>query len=196
MRVVLYGGPEHALELARLAARTTPVGEEKWSVVAVPPWSEDAIWYYARHEAECNAIAESDMAMGSVLAATCGFGLEVQELCRRISSGADIDVACSEQAQKLGTSLEAVYARIGMPGGFSKEDRQAAEMFLVGVGEGLPRHVQGDPATPSEELENAMAAAGIDKGMLDFLSWMGVIQEDNRGRWIVPPHIGRLAGEG
>ena len=174
-RLALFATPERAYEVA---ARLVDRGPEEapWRVVAVPPWNEDALYFYLKDQ-EKSELVSSDEAHRALLTASCGFGSELQRLCGEVH---DVEGAlrAPEQARKrLASNLETFYRRIGMPTAIDRKELNSAEMLLA--------HLDG-VARDSEQVENDRADCDVSKQLFLFLQWMGLLQEASDGKWSVP----------
>ena len=75
-------------------------------------------------------------------------------------------------------NLDAFYRRIGLPAAFTNERRGECNQF-VAVIDGAQRL--------SSEVDEVREMHNISKAEMDFMNWMGLLQEGPAGTWRIPP---------
>ena len=75
-------------------------------------------------------------------------------------------------------NLPDFYSRIGLPAAFTDERRKECNEF-VGVIDGAQRL--------SSEVDEMREMHNISNGEMDFMNWMGLLQEGAAGTWKIPP---------
>lgn len=184
IRLMLIAQPERAYELAMAMDNGTLVpsvdSQHTWRIEAIPPWSEDAIYFQLNENVQ---VAENAAAIDAIKTATCGFGQEVIHLCSGSLTVAKALALPQERKAVLGKDLAAFYGAIGMPATFTAEQRKAAESFLSLIN-GATRQ--------SPEVDETRNDAQITKGMMDFLYWMALLQDGPGATWMIPPIYAEL----
>ena len=84
----------------------------------------------------------------------------------------------------LAPDLATFYSNIGMPDAVDAATRSRIEMFLQYLDDGTERK--------SAIVDEAMAMAEVTPGLLQFLTWMGLLQEGPGNTWLVPALYRRL----
>lgn len=184
IRIVLLAHPDKALEVAQaIDAGILKHGSEpqrSWRVVPIPPWNEDAIYFRVSENIQ---VAESGEALSAIRRATSGYGREVLELCGSRLTLQSALISPETRKKVIAPSLKVFYDHIGLPPAFGEESRAASERFLTVV-DGAMRN--------SAEVIEIMNDCGISKGTMDFLYWMGLVQEGPGGTWKVPDMYAEL----
>ena len=176
IRFVLLAMPERAYDLAMAInnGKLNPK-DQNWRVVPIPQWTEDAV-YFRMHEN--SDISENSNAISSIIHSSCGFHKEVLHIC---SAKMTVDQAMKspEQAKDgYAKNLPDFYSRIGLPAAFTDERRKECNEF-VGVIDGAQRL--------SSEVDEMREMHNISNGEMDFMNWMGLLQEGAAGTWKIPP---------
>lgn len=188
VRIALFGGPERALEMAHAVDAGSLLlnvdSNIKWRIDTIPTWSVDAVYFFVSNIIENHTIADNDTYLKKIIDATGGFGIETEKLCKQINKD-NFEKCCINFSKSLAPNVSAFYTRLGFPKAFTDEQREKAELLLVGV-DGIPRHSNEDPYELSDELRDAMEAAEISIGTVKYLQWMGLMQESNDGNWSIP----------
>jgi hypothetical protein len=181
VRLVLLAHPERALEMAEAieAGTISPpdsgVGASTWRVVPIPPWSLDAIFYLVQ---ENSAVSESRAALEAIREASCGFNEQVLRSCPNNLTLTMALKAPEELRKTLWKDLDAFYRATGIPLSLSGARRHAIGSFLAMI-DGVKRDAQS-------EIDEIMSLYGITKPTMDFLNWMGLMQEGPDHTWLVP----------
>jgi hypothetical protein len=173
VRFVLLAMPERAFELAEAASagRIEPTG---WRVVPVPQWTEDAVYFRIQENAE---VSESSAALSAIIEASCGFEREVIRICGSKMSLKDALKAPEIAAGNLGAGLDEFYKRLNLPASFADDRRAAVNRFLEAIDGAL---------RSSTEVEEIRDLVGVTPAEIDFVHWMGMLQEGPAGTWHVP----------
>ena len=148
--------------------------QHNWRIEAIPPWSEDAIYFQLNENVQ---VAENAAAIDAIKVATCGFGQEVIHLCGGSLTVLKALALPQERKAVLGRDLSAFYGAIGMPATVTAEQRTAAENFLSLINGATRQSLEVD------ETRNDMQ---ITKGMMDFLYWMALLQDGPAAKWMIP----------
>jgi hypothetical protein len=185
IRIILLAHPERALEItaALESGKLKPSSDAQraWRVVPIPSWSDDAIYYWVHENIR---VAESREAISAIRVATCGFGKEVDELCKNLTLEKAL-VSPEAQRKVLAPNLDLFYQRIGMPPALIAEQGDSIKDFLD--------LMNGADRSNLAEFEESMQAFSITKDMFQFLYWMGLIQEGPEHTWTIPPLYARLS---
>lgn len=179
-RLALIALPDKAYELA-MALGDGSLTNSRWNVVAVPPWTEDAVHF---HLDENVTIAENSSACQALLSASCGFGAELAKLCNRQLSVEDANALPNLAQKTLAPDLPTFYQKIGMPDSVDATVRKKMESFLSLLDDNTEKK--------SVVVDEAMQIAGVTPGHLLFLTWMGLLQEGPGNTWVVPKLYRRL----
>ena len=176
IRFVLLAMPERAYDLAVAinSGKLTPK-DQNWRVVPIPQWTDDAV-YFRMHEN--SDISENSNAIASIIHSSCGFHKEVLHIC---SGKMTVDQAMkAPAAAKAGYAkdLTEFYRKIGLPPAFTNERRSECNGFIVTIN-GAQRL--------SAEVDEVREMHQISKAEMDFMNWMGLLQEGPAGSWKVPP---------
>lgn len=184
IRLALVALPDRLYEIAQALENqslTMSRGKKSdWSVAPVPAWSVDAVRFYLHDN---NAVSDNHAACLSIIEASCGFGKQIQTIC---AGNLSVEMAMDlvEQAKtRLAPNLDVFYDKIGWPKVISKELRKRME--------GLMGHINGEVRNgPSVDAYlDHFELKGTD---LQFLNWMGLIQEGENNTWAVPKLYLRL----
>lgn len=181
VRLVLLAHPERALEIAEaIEAGTISLPESQrgtpaWRVVPIPAWSLDAIFYLVQ---EKSAVSESRAALEAIREASCGFNEQVLRTCPNNLTLAMALKAPEEARKSLWKDLDAFYRTTGIPLSLAITRRHAIGSFLAMI-DGVKRDAQS-------EVEEIISLYGIAKPTMDFLNWMGLMQEGPGHTWLVP----------
>lgn len=176
VRFVLLAMPERAYDLAVAinSGKLNPK-DQNWRVVPIPQWTEDAV-YFRMHEN--SDISENSNAISSIVHSSCGFHKEVLHVC---SAKMTVDQAMKSPNQAkegYAKNLSDFYRRIGLPAAFTNERRDECNQF-IGVIDGAQRL--------SSEVDEVREMHNISKAEMDFMNWMGLLQEGPAGTWRIPP---------
>lgn len=181
VRLVLLAHPERALEIAEAieAGTISPPGSQAgaltWRVVPIPAWSLDAIFYLVQ---EKSAVSESRAALEAIQEASCGFNEQVLRSCPN-NLTLTMALKAPEEARKTWwKDLDAFYRATGIPLSLTGARRHAIGSFLSMI-DGVKRDAQS-------EIDEIMNLYGITKPTMDFLNWMGLMQEGPNHTWLVP----------
>ena len=184
IRLVLVAPPEDALDIAwQIDAKKLKPNGDGWSIAPIPSWTPDAVFFGLSENIK---VAEKPEAINAILEATCGFGNDIDRLCRKHVS---IDVAMNEPKRvrsDYAASLKTFYDHIGIPETFTAERRNAIELFLPMV-DGLQRN--------AAEVGDYMSETGVTQGEMEFLQWMGLLQDGDNATWKVPTLYNKLIAE-
>lgn len=181
VRFILLAMPERAFDLAMAIEKglLNPKGQN-WRVVPIPQWTEDAV-YFKMHEN--SDVSENSGAIASIIEASCGFHKEVLQTCSAKMS-VDEAMKAPEKARALhGKSLADFYKRIGLPAGFTNERREECNGFIEAI-DGAQRL--------SAEVDEVREMQNVSKAEMDFMHWMGLLQDGAAGTWRVPPLYAEL----
>jgi ElaB/YqjD/DUF883 family membrane-anchored ribosome-binding protein len=182
MRLALIANPSRAYELAQHVAQKEIVASTGWSVTAVPPWTDDAIFY--RLEAlEKPDLYNSAEARKAIEIATCGFGAEIERECGARRTVEEALKAPAENERRLAPDLATYYRTIGMPSVITQQDYKNIELLL--------RTLHGE-ARQSGTTEEFRSECGVSPSLFLFLQWMGLLNEAPGGTWAVPELYRRL----
>lgn len=181
IRLALVAPPEEALVIARQLDEGKLKRDSKgWSVVPIPSWTTDAVFFGLSENVK---VAENPDAIQAILQATCGFGNDIERLCKKHVT---VDEAMRETQRvrsDYAASLKAFYDHIGMPENFDAERRNAIELFLPMI-DGVQRN--------AAEVEDYLSETGVTQGEMEFLQWMGLLQEGDNATWKVPSLYNQL----
>jgi hypothetical protein len=184
VKLCLAALPDRLYEIAsnldggRLGQGTAKKSE--WSIQAVPPWSLDAIRFYL---GDNNAVADDQQACQAIQYASCGFGRLIQTLCegpitleraRSLKEYAHTHVA---------PNVDTFYSSIGMPTQIEPEKLRKMEDFMA--------HIDGEKRNDGA-VEEYRREFGITHHQVQFLGWMGIMQEGEGNTWSIPPLYARL----
>lgn len=190
VRLVLLAHPERALEIAEaieantISPPSSQAGPPTWRVVPIPAWSLDAIFYLVQ---EKSAVSESRAALEAIREASCGFNDLVLRSCPN-NLTLTMALKMPEEARKtLWKDLDAFYRAAGIPLSLFGARSHAIGNFLAMI-DGAKRDVQS-------EIDEIMSLYGITKPTMDFLNWMGLMQEGPNHSWLVPPALLTLLQE-
>lgn len=176
VRFVLLAMPERAFDLAMAinSGKLNPK-DQNWRVVPIPQWTEDAV-YFRMHEN--SDISENSNAISSIIHSSCGFHKEVLHVCSGKMT-ADQAIKSPELAKAgYAKNLTEFYRRIGLPAAFTHERRHECNGFIETI-DGAQRL--------SSEVDEVREMHNIAKGEMDFMNWMGLLQEGPAGTWKIPP---------
>jgi len=179
VRIALLAPPERSFELAMSIDKNEVKpgmidSARGWSVVPVPVWSDDAIFF---HMSENVAVSQDAAALHAIQEATCGFGKEVIKLCSNSLPVQDALNAPKVHGAKFAGSLKDIYENVGIPAAFTEDRRREMETFLAFL-DGMKRN--------TFEADELRKECGISQGEMDFMFWMGLLQGGPNGTWRVP----------
>ena len=173
VRFVLLAHPERALELAQ-AVEANKVDRAGWRVVPLPQWTQDAVYFRLQENSE---VSENSKALAAIIKATCGFDREVYRLCNSTMSADDALQLPAQVKRSLGGKIEEFYRRINLPATFAPNRLDAVNEFLETIRGALRL---------SAEVDDVREMLGVSRAEMDFLHWMGILQEGEGGTWTVP----------
>jgi hypothetical protein len=180
-RLALIAGPARAYEVAKMMC--TPATDiRNWRVVAVPPWSDDAL-YFRLERLEKPDVCNSEEARQALLRASCGFGAEIERICGGRLRVEDALRAPAAAERTLAPDLDTFYRKIGIPPAIEPKALRDAEDLLRAL-DGETRN-----AERTEEFRNETA---VSPELFTFLVWMGLLQEAPTGTWQIPQLYKRL----
>ena len=181
VRFVLLAMPERAYDLAVAinSGKLNPK-DQNWRVVPIPQWTEDAV-YFRMHEN--SDISENSNAISSIVYSSCGFHKEVLHVCSDKITVEQAIKSPNQAKEGYAKSLADFYRRIGLPPAFTEERRDECNQF-IGVIDGAQRL--------SSEVDEVREMHIISKAEVDFMNWMGLLQEGPAGTWRVPPLYANL----
>lgn len=177
IRFLLLAMPERAYELAlAMDSKQLPRGdgEGNWRMVPVPPWTDDAVFFQLHENIE---VSENSKAIAAIGDATCGFTKEILAVCSNNLSVAAALSSPTDRKPFLAPKLDDFYKKVGLPPAFIGERRRAVEGFL--------RDINGEKRY-SIEVEEWRDMMGVTQGEMDFMYWMGLLQDGPGGTWKVP----------
>jgi hypothetical protein len=177
MRIMLLATPDEALEIARkMDEGVLPRnGGDNWTLATIPPWTADSVYYGLSENIN---VAEDTDCVQLLLDATCGFGADLWTLCsKQLASIEDVEREVAKIRQSQGKDLASFYEHIGMPASFDRSKLHAFEQ-LVPIIDGIERG--------SSELLEFLESENISQGEFDFMTWMGLVQEGDHGKWSIP----------
>lgn len=182
VRLMLIANPNQAWEVAQrmFAPRddaTSPgTVQDGWRVEAVPAWNDDAV-YYRLKQVENQTLPDHPVACSDILDATLGFGGEIGKLLRASLTLDRVAKARVEITRRIASSRTALYDAIGWPEAVTADDVRRAEDLLLML----------DGEKRSESLADSVAYdCGVSPALLEYLRWMGLLQEGGGGTWRVP----------
>ncbi|KIF80057.1 RNaseH domain-containing protein [Noviherbaspirillum autotrophicum] len=186
VRFVLIALPDLAYKLSREIAQGSlslvdqPPGK-RFRIEPVPCWSDDALYYYLRDNP---ALADNADARRAILEATCGFGGDIQKLCRSNSTVDTVMAGYDAATKSIAPNLDTFYKHIGMPEDFITNTtlRKRTEDFLS---------LAHTAVRSSQEFQDLLTYSNIDEAMFEFLQWMGLLQSAGN-TWHVPSLYMRL----
>ena len=186
IRLILIANPQQALELAQMmhandAKPMTSNGSIKaakpgWRVHAVSAWNDDAV-YYRLKQIENQALPDHPDACSRILDATLGFGGEISKMLRPSLSLEGIAQARDEIVHRIAANRGVFYDVIGWPSSLSDEDMRHIEEMLA--------LLDGEKRTDAS-AESVASVCSVAPSLLDFVRWMGLLQEGSDGNWRVP----------
>lgn len=175
IRIVLLALPERAYELSvAINSGKLPVEKQNWRVVPIPQWTEDAV-YFRMHEN--TGISENSAAIASIIEATCGYHREINHFCSGKMSLEEAMKLPELASRGYASSMEEFHKRIGLPAAFTKDRREKCNSFM--------ETIDGEKRS-SSSIEEVRELEAIEKSEMDFLYWMGLLQEGPLGTWRVP----------
>lgn len=177
IRFLLLALPERAYEIAAAidtGSLKTTVEQGSWRVVPIPQWTEDAIFFRLNENIE---VAENSRAIAAILEASCGFNKEVLSVCSNNLTVRAALNAPKERRAVLAPNIDEFYRKIGLPPSFSAERRSVSHDFLSSINGGKKQSV---------EVDEIREMLGVTMGEMDFLYWMGLLQDGPSGTWMVP----------
>ncbi|KVN78947.1 RNaseH domain-containing protein [Burkholderia ubonensis] len=173
VRFALLALPERALELAQ-AVEAKKIDTAGWRVVPLPQWTEDAVYFRLQENSD---VSENSDALSALIKASCGFDREVQRVCNATMSVDDALRAPELAKRAFGRNLDEFYRRINLPATFAPERRGVVNSFLETI-KGAHRM--------STEVDDVREMLGVTWAEMEFLHWMGILQEGAGGTWTVP----------
>ncbi len=175
IRFVLLAMPEQAFELANAIDNgTLNQKNQNWRVVPIPQWTMDAV-YFRMHEN--SDISDNSAAIASIIEATCGFHNEVLKICSAKMTAEEAMVAPSKAKQGFAKTIGDFYSCIGLPAAFTHDRRAECISFI----EAIDGEQRSSPIVDEiRELQN------VSKAEMNFMHWMGMLQEGSSGTWRVP----------
>lgn len=183
-RLALAAMPDKMVDLITLleSGELTPPGERKlnWDIEPIPTWSHDAVRFYLGDNI---AVAENPIACQAIIDASCGFGREIQTLCPSNLTEKTALGLYERAMATLAPSLQVFYEKIGMPKSIPEEKLKRMQDFLVMI-EGAARN--------SVEVDDSLKMCGLTEYYLQFLRWMGLLQEGEGNTWMIPRLYRRL----
>ena len=186
IRLALVALPDRLYEIAMALEQGSLVaGSDKkfaWSVSPVPAWGIDALRLHLRDN---NAVADDTDACRAILEASCGFGKQIQSIC---ASNLSVEKAMGlvESARtNLAPSLSAFYDKIGMPKAISADVLKNMEGFM--------EMINGEQRN-SPRVDEYLSEFNLKATDLQFLNWMGLVQEGDGNTWHIPALYSRLLG--
>jgi hypothetical protein len=191
VRLVLLAQPERALEIAdaieagKISLPASQASTPTWRIVPIPAWSLDAIFY---HVQEKSAVSESREALEAIREASCGFSEQVMAICQNNLTHNAAMKAPAVARTTIGKDLDAFYRATGIPLAVSAVRLQAIGSFLAMI-DGVKRDAQS-------ELDEVMDLYGISNPTMNFLNWMGLMQEGPDHTWVVPKTLLTLLAGG
>lgn len=184
IRLALVALPDRLYEIAQALENqslTSSRGKKSdWSVAPVPAWSVDAVRFYLHDN---TAVSDDHAACLSIIEASCGFGRQIQTIC---AGNLSVEMAMDlvEQAKtRLAPSLDVFYDKIGWPKVIDKDLRKRME--------GLMGHINGEDRGGSA-VDGYLDHFELKSTDLQFLNWMGLVQEGENNTWTVPKLYLRL----
>lgn len=160
---------------------TSPL--DKWNIVAVPPYSIDAIQF---HLGDNRSVADSRQACEDILYATCGFGRWVQKHCSEFMT-VEKAALLKKDAEKPFSSMAVFYDAIGIPSGLIPDAHlrhMEAGLLLI--------HGESRNEDSLEYINDLLKGStdgsqpDLDKFDLLFLQLAGLLQEGQDSKWHVP----------
>jgi hypothetical protein len=136
---------------------------------------------------EKSAVSESRAALEAIREASCGFNDLVLRNCPNNLTLAMALKTPEEVRRTLWKDLDAFYRATGIPLSLSGARSHAIGNFLAMI-DGAKRDAQS-------EIDEIMSLYGITKPTMDFLNWMGLMQEGPNHSWLVPPALLTLLQE-
>jgi hypothetical protein len=191
VRLVLLAQPEraleivHAIEAGSISLPDSQADTPTWRIVPIPVWSLDAIFY---HVQEKSAVSESRDALEAIREASCGFSEQVVAICPSNLTHSAAMKAPAAAKTTIGKDLDAFYRATGIPPAISAVRRQPMANFLAMIN-GVRRDAQS-------ELDEIMELYFISKPIMNFLNWMGLMQEGPDHTWVVPKTLLTLLESG
>jgi hypothetical protein len=182
VRVGLIASTGRAYELARQLTERQFTDATGWQAVPVPPWDDDAL-YYRLEQLERPYLCNDEEARKALLAASGGFGSEIERLCAGTRSVETALRAREDGERHLAPDLESFYRQLNMPAAITAEELKSLEDLL--------RAIHGE-SRQSERLEEYRQASNVTSALLMFAQWMGLLQEAQGGTWEVPEIYRRL----
>jgi hypothetical protein len=130
------------------------------------------------------SVAESSAACKALLAASCGSGTELVKICHSRLTVEGAESAPLSAEKTLAPDLATFYREIGMPNAMDDSTRSRVEVFLSVLDDGTEKK--------SVAEAEAMEFAKMTPGLMQFLIWMGLLQEGLGNTWKVPALYRRL----
>ena len=186
VRLILLAGTSELYEVSRLiGSQTTATAREKkseWSVAPVPPWSHDALRFYLQNNSE---VSEDHEACSAIIRATCGFGKQIQRVCKAKPTIESAHAMYEKAKMDFAPDLKTFYLNIGFPGD------TVIDLDLRTRMEGFMLHVNGEQRNSAGE-DGYLSEFKLNPSDLQYLFWMGLVQEGAGNTWFVPELYLRL----
>jgi len=184
-RLALAAMPDRMLEISDLLEKGAliPPNDRKldWGVEPIPAWSLDAVRFYL---GDNFAVAENPVACQAIIDASCGFGREIQHICPTNLTEATALGLYEKAKTVFAPSLSVFYEKIGMPKSIPEEKLKRMQDFMAMI-DSAPRN--------SPEVDDALInMCGLSEATLQFLRWMGLMQEGDGNTWMIPKLYRRL----
>jgi D-alanine-D-alanine ligase-like ATP-grasp enzyme len=174
IRPLLVANPEQAFQLAQ-RIETTALPR---SVVVTPAlaWSDDAVYFWL-NDLENQYVRDNGPARAALIEATCGFGDELERLCKTTPTVEEAMKQPDETRKRLAANLDSFYDKLGLPASLKPGDRRKLEDLL--------EMIHGEPR--STETEDVfLSELAVPRSHFVFAQWMSMIQPGADGTWRVP----------
>jgi hypothetical protein len=183
-RLALIALPDKAYDLAKALDAGTlqparPDSPQRWRIVPIPQWTDDAVHFQLD---ENIAVAENIDACRALLEASAGFGTELGRLCSMRLTVAEAKALPAKR--HLAPDLPTFYKNIGMPASMDGTTVAKIQDFVSLVEDGTDRK--------SADVDEAMGAAEVTPWLVQFITWMGLLQPGPGNTWQVPSVYRRL----
>ncbi len=187
VKIALGALPDRMYELAKkmdtdAAEQDTPARDD-WSVEPIPQWSMDSLRFYLQDN---SSVSQNTQACEAILYASCGFGREIQAICTPDLT-VERAIAQRQVAEREFARNKAVfYSKIGLPATIESSTLERMEEFLT--------LIHGEVRSGNSNMIAYMHDLGLANAHIRLLQWMGLLQESNDNRWVVPDLYRRLLG--
>ena len=138
--------------------------------------------FYLQNNSE---VSEDHEACSAIIRATCGFGKQIQRVCETKPTIESAHAMYEKAKIDFAPDLKTFYINIGFPG------ETVIDLDLRARMEGFMLHVNGEQRNSAGE-EGYLSEFKLNQSDLQYLYWMGLVQEGAGNTWFVPELYLRL----